>query len=70
MTENEATTGMPSNRKKILFVSLGLACLAVLLLYVYNKQLQTKYGVAGDKMGVVAAKYSWRGSSGFKRSPE
>ncbi len=51
------TGGIPSNRRKIMIVSLALAAIAVLLLYIYNKQLQVKYGVAGDKVAVVAAKY-------------
>lgn len=57
MAEEEPKATMPSNRKKILFASLALAVMAVLLLYIYNQQLQVKYGVAGDKMSVIAVKY-------------
>jgi pilus assembly protein CpaB len=53
----DKSKGMPSNRRKILFVSFGLAVLAVLLLYIYTQQLAAKYGVAGEKVSLVAAKY-------------
>ncbi len=49
--------GVPSNRRKILFVSFFLAIMAVLLLYIYTRQLAAKYGVAGEKVALVAAKY-------------
>ena len=58
MADNpDKSKGMPSNRRKILFVSFGLAVLAVLLLYIYTQQLAAKYGVAGEKVSLVAAKY-------------
>ncbi len=49
--------GVPSNRRKVLLVSLALAILAVLLLYIYTQQLAAKYGVAGEKVTLVAAKF-------------
>ncbi len=59
MADNKqnATSGVPSNRRKVLLVSLGLAILAVLLLYIYTQQLAAKYGVAGEKVTLVAAKF-------------
>ena len=57
MAENEEKSAVPSNRRKILAVSVGLAVLAVLLLYIYTNQLANKYGVAGEKVSVIAAKY-------------
>jgi len=55
--KQNATSGVPSNRRKVLLVSLGLAILAVLLLYIYTQQLAAKYGVAGEKVTLVAAKF-------------
>lgn len=57
MADNGEKSAVPSNRKKILAVSVGLAILAVMLLYIYTNQLANKYGVAGEKVAVIAAKY-------------
>lgn len=58
MAQNKSKAGgVPSNRRKVLLVSLFLAIMAVLLLYIYTQQLAAKYGVAGEKVTLVAAKF-------------